>query len=120
MPVTLNLVVSGTATYGSDIFGTGGTPEDYQLRARVIPEGETDDTSAQLTTAACREATGSSCQVTVTPGSTIIVVEFQIAGDGRADTPETIIFSVTLPSAGESLVELGTPSSQTLNITTDA
>ncbi|MCY4052540.1 MAG: inverse autotransporter beta domain-containing protein, partial [Hyphomicrobiales bacterium] len=80
--VVINLVGSGTATYGTD--------GDY-----TVSVGGTN----------CTAVTGTSCQVTVTAGQTEPAdnVVITINPDGGGENPETIVLSTTIASGDASL-----------------
>ena len=86
--VVLNLIGSGTATYGAD--------NDW----RISVDG-TD----------CASVTGTGCQVTISAGRTIDdAVMVSINEDGAGEFAETIILSIEIASAGDPNLRLGSSS----------
>ena len=84
--VVINLVGSGTATYGTD----------WRLwQYRLLNNGSGN----------CTAVTGTSCQVTVTAGQTEPAdnVMITINPDGGGENPETIVLSTTIASGDASL-----------------
>ena len=94
--VVLNLVGSGTATYGASA--------DYQV---------------SVVGTACNAVTMENCQVTIPMGSTSADVMVIAREDGGSEPAETIILSVAIASAGNTGLMLGSPSSLTLTIDAD-
>ena len=82
--VILNLVGSGTATYG--------TSADYEVSV-----GDMN----------CGTVNMNDCQVTIPTGSTSTDVEISISEDGRGESSETIILSIEVASAGDTGLTLG-------------
>ena len=83
--VVINLVGTGTATYGE--IGDGG---DYLLN-----NGSGN----------CSAVTGTSCQITITAGETVPAdnVVITIHDDGGGEDPETIVLSTSIASGDASL-----------------
>ena len=100
--VMVNIVSGGDSTYGTGPTGTGG---DWGLRYEVVPAGGTSSQS-DLLSAPCSAVTGTSCQVTITAGSTLVDVEVQAYTDVENESNEDIILSISLPSASMNLVEV--------------
>ena len=95
--VTLNLVGSGSATYGTD--------NDWSLSV-----GGTN----------CAEvSSGANCNVTVAAGETNADVMITVHEDGSGESSETIVLSIMIASAGDTGLMLGNPSSLTLTIDED-
>ena len=113
--VTVNIVGGGTATYDVPPFNF----DDWQLQRRVLPPGEMPGSNF-LVADPCPGITGSSCQVEITAGSTLVDVQIQTFLDGRTEGEETINLSIEVDSGSAGLVELGSPSSQTIHIAGDA
>ena len=112
--VTINIVGGGTATYDVPPFNF----DDWQLQRRVLPPGEMPGSNF-LVADPCPGITGSSCQVEITAGSTLVDVQIQTFLDGRTEGEETINVSIEVDSGSVDLVELGSPSSQTIHIAGD-
>ena len=96
--ITLNLIGSGTATYG--------TSNDWYLH-----NGTSD----------CDSVSGMSCQVTISAGSTTIARGANISVFANTDSdsespPETAIVSVEVDSGSANLVQAGSQSSLTFTI----
>ena len=94
--VTLNLIGSGTATYGVD--------SDWKISV-----GGTD----------CASANGTSCQITIEAGDISGATEVSVRDDGLGESAETIIIAVEIASAGSSNLMLGSPSVLSLVIPQD-
>ena len=83
--VVLNLIGSGTATYGAD--------NDWQISVDGMD---------------CASVTGTGCQVTISAGGTIgDAVVVSINEDGVGESAETIILSIEIASAGDPDLRLG-------------
>ena len=94
--VVLNLVGSGTATYGASA--------DYQV---------------SVGNEACDAVTMANCQVTIPMGSTVADVMITAREDGGGEPAETIVLSIAIASAGDTGLTLGNPSSLLLTIDAD-
>ena len=117
--VTVNLVATGTATYGASV----SAGHDWRLRYRVIPQGEAVlsnfdvlDGNGLSLARDCGGITGSDCGITIGAGSTIVDIQIEAHLDPRTESNETIMLSVDIPSASRNLIESGNPSTQNFNI----
>ena len=110
--VVLNLVGGGTAAYGQRAFGG----DDWLLQFRVLPAGQAPDTSTTLNVASCPGIAGTSCQVTISAGSTVVDVQIATHSDATSDSGETIMLSLEIASADNTNLMLGSPSSQTITV----
>ncbi|MCY4033289.1 MAG: inverse autotransporter beta domain-containing protein [Hyphomicrobiales bacterium] len=97
VPITLNLVGMGTATYHE----TNGWAVVY----RVVSAGGSSHTGAlffESDATICNSATGSDCPVMIPGGATIVDVQIITA---NLSSNQTIIVEVVIPQAAQSLVK---------------
>ena len=108
--VTVNLVPSGTASYGT----AGG--DDWALQYKAVASGGTSATG-NLNETPCTNAMENGmpvgCQVEIPAGSTIVDVD--VVTNSSA-TGKNATLTVTLPNTYTSTVEVGSSPSVTLNI----
>ena len=105
--VTVNLVGSGSGTY-SPTFSLG-SGSDWSVAYEVIPAGGMPDGSVPADIAACPGVTGTSCQITIPAGSTIVEVEISVFSQ---DSGENIILEIDIASAGTTGLVFGTSRQQ--------
>ena len=105
--VTVNLVGSGSGTY-SPTFSLG-SGSDWSVGYEVIPAGGMPDGSVPADIAACPGVTGTSCQITIPAGSTIVEVEINVFSQ---DSGENIILEIDIASAGTTGLVFGTSRQQ--------
>ena len=107
--VTLNIVGGGTATYGTN---PSNAQHDWRLVYEVVSMGGMSASGRLPLDNICPGVTGSSCQVTISAGSTIVDLDILIFSLG---SNESISVEVVVASAGSTGLEIRSPTSQMLN-----